>query len=77
MLGSHIDENYFISRLHINLSAKLLTGIRIFPPSLPYSQIFDEIAKNFTANIQLVILVSYSDFIILIDCNFGTVKLDI
>ena len=38
---------------------------------------FDEIARNFTANIQLVILVSYSDFIILIDCNFVTVKLDI
>lgn len=38
---------------------------------------FDEIARNFTANIQLVILVSYSYFIILIDYNFVTVTVTV
>ena len=38
---------------------------------------FDEIARNFTANIQLLILVSYSDFIILIDYNFVTVTVTV
>ena len=42
-----------------------------------YSQMFDEIARNFTANIQLVILVSYSYFIILIDYNFVTVTVTV